>query len=285
MKILNLLSILLLVCTSIVSCDKKENSLLAESNMKNIKYGANAAQAMDIYLPAGRTTNNTKVLVFIHGGSWSGGDKSDFDGDINAIRGQLQDYAIFNINYRLAIGGANRFPAQIEDIQMALEFIANNAAEYRINPSKIGLVGASAGAHLGLLYAYKHNSNGNIKAVVNLFGPTNLTSLYTSHPVPAASQPVLQNFLGTTPLANPTLYANASPVNYVTAQSPATLILHGTMDYIVPISQSTELRAALTSAGAKVEMHTYNGEGHGWYGTTLQDTYSRTISFVKANVQ
>lgn len=285
MKVLNILSILLVVSTVMVSCDKTGSSLLAESNMKNIKFGSNAAQAMDVYLPAGRTTTNTKVLVFIHGGSWSAGDKSDFDADINAVKGQLSDYAIFNINYRLAANGTNRFPAQIEDIQLALDFIKSNAAEYKINASKIGLVGASAGAHLALLYAYKHNSNGNIKAVVDLFGPANLTTLYTSHPVPAASQPVLQNLLGTTPLANPTLYASASPVNYVTAQSPSTLILHGSMDYIVPITQSNELRNALTSAGAKVEMHTYNGEGHGWYGSTLNDTYSRTVTFMKANVQ
>lgn len=277
-----LFSTALLVGSVFTSCNKESGT--AESVMKNVKFGSDAAQAMDIYLPAGRTSTNTKVIVFIHGGSWSGGDKADFDVNINAIRPQLTDYAIFNINYRLA-NIQNQHPAQMEDVQSALDFISAKAAEYKVNANKIALVGASAGAHLALLHAYKNSRNGSIKAVVDLFGPTNLTTLYTNHPVPAASQPVLVNFLGTTPSANPSKYADASPVNFVSAQSPPTLILHGDADFIVPISQSSTLRVALLGVGAKVEMHSYIGEGHGWFGNTLTDTYNRTIAFVKANVQ
>lgn len=277
-----LFSTALLVGSVFTSCNKESGT--AESVMKNVKFGSDAAQAMDVYLPAGRTSTNTKVIVFIHGGSWSGGDKADFDVNINAIRPQLTDYAIFNINYRLA-NIQNQHPAQMEDVQSALDFISAKAAEYKVNANKIALVGASAGAHLALLHAYKNSRNGSIKAVVDLFGPTNLTTLYTNHPVPAVSQPVLVNFLGTTPSANPSKYADASPVNFVSAQSPPTLILHGDADFIVPISQSSTLRVALLGVGAKVEMHSYINEGHGWFGNTLTDTYNRTIAFVKANVQ
>ena len=274
-----LFSTALLVGSVFTSCNKESGT--AESVMKNVKFGSDAAQAMDVYLPAGRTSTNTKVIVFIHGGSWSGGDKADFDVNINAIRPQLTDYAIFNINYRLA-NIQNQHPAQMEDVQSALDFISAKAAEYKVNANKIALIGASAGAHLALLHAYKNSRNGSIKAVVDLFGPTNLTTLYTN---PAASQPVLVNFLGTTPSANPSKYADASPVNFVSAQSPPTLILHGDADFIVPISQSSTLRVALLGVGAKVEMHSYINEGHGWFGNTLTDTYNRTIAFVKANVQ
>ena len=277
-----LFSTALLVGSVFTSCNKESGT--AESVMKNVKFGSDAAQAMDVYLPAGRTSTNTKVIVFIHGGSWSGGDKADFDVNINAIRPQLTDYAIFNINYRLA-NIQNQHPAQMEDVQSALDFISAKAAEYKVNANKIALIGASAGAHLALLHAYKNSRNGSIKAVVDLFGPTNLTTLYTNHPVPAVSQPVLVNFLGTTPSANPSKYADASPVNFVSAQSPPTLILHGDADFIVPISQSSTLRVALLGVGAKVEMHSYINEGHGWFGNTLTDTYNRTIAFVKANVQ
>lgn len=283
--LVTILTTALIAATVISSCDKNEDSGLAESNSKNVKFGSETAQSMDVYLPQGRTTSNTKVIVFIHGGSWSGGDKSDFDTDIPSIRSQLKDYAIFNINYRLANNGQNRYPAQMEDVQKAIEFITSKGDEYKIDPKKIALVGVSAGAHMALLYAYKFDPDKSIKAVVDLFGPTNLTTLYTDHPVPAASQPVLVNFLGATPTTNSAKYFEASPINFVTSQSPPTLILHGDADYIVPLSQSTTLRNALLAAGAKVEIHTYVGEGHGWFGSTLTDTYNRTISFVKANVQ
>lgn len=275
---------LLLAGTILHSCRKAEDSGLAEMVSKNVKYGTHVEQSLDIYLPAGRTSEKTKTIVFIHGGSWSGGDKADFDEHITSIGKSLSDYAIFNINYRLA-GPQARFPAQIEDIQAALDFIESKAADFNIRTDKKALIGASAGAHLALLFAYNHNTDGSVKAVIDLFGPTDLTTLYTSHPVPAASQPVLVNFLGSTPAANPALYVQASPLTFVSGTSPATLILHGDMDFIVPISQSTQLRTKLMQAGAKVEMHTYTGEGHGWFGTTLQDTYNRTIAFVKENVQ
>lgn len=282
--ILKLLSIVFLSGMVFTSCHKTGDSELAESNMMNIKYGANAAQSVDVYLPAGRTSEKTNTIIFIHGGSWNAGDKSDFNPDITSIRSQLNDYAIFNINYRLA-GPQARFPAQMEDIQSAIDFIKSKAGEYNINAEKIALIGASAGAHLALLHAYKHNTSGSVKAVIDLFGPSDLVTLYNNHPVPAASQPVLQNLLGTTPTANPTLYAEASPINFVTAQSPATLILHGDADMIVPIAQSTTLRTRLQQAGAKVEMHTYLGEGHGWFGSTLTDTYSRAVTFLKQNLR
>jgi len=272
--------------TIMTSCSKKsEETVVAESIMKDVKYGSDAAQSIDIYLPAGRTTTDTKVILFIHGGSWSGGDKTDFNEAINAIRPQLTDYAIFTMNYRLANGGANRYPSQMDDIQAAINFINSKADDYKINPNKMALAGASAGAHLALLQAYKFNSNGKVKAVIDLFGPANLTTLYNNHPIPAASQPVLVNFLGATPATNPTLYYEASPINYINAQAPPTLILHGDADFIVPIEQSNSLYAKLQLNQVKTEMKVYAGEGHGWAGNNMNDTYSRTITFVKENVR
>jgi acetyl esterase/lipase len=272
--------------TIISSCQKTPSSQeVQQKDMKNETYGTNSAQKIDVYLPAERDTINTKVILFIHGGSWSGGDKNEFDSAIAAIRTRLPDYAMFSMNYRLAGNAQNRFPSQMQDIDSAIDFITNNARTYKINPTKIALVGASAGAHLALLQAYKNNADGRIKAVVDLFGPTDLVSLYNDHPVPAASQPVLVNFLGATPATNPTLYRDASPINFVTTHTVPTLIFHGDADYIVPSAQSIALKNKLLAANVKVEMTLYNGESHGWYGSNLLDTYAKTIAFIQQNVK
>ena len=284
-------SILLLLAMPLVigfsSCKKSESAdgEVKQQDIMNVSYGADASQKLDIYLPANRNSDKTKVLVFIHGGSWSGGDKSEFTSAISALRLMLPAYAIFNLNYRLATSASTRFPAQINDVQSAIDFIATKSAEYKINGNKIGLIGASAGAQLALLQAYKNNSNGKIKAVVDLFGPADLTTLYNNHPFPTVSQPTLVTYLGTTPSANATLYQQASPITFVTSTSVPTQIFHGELDYVVPIAQSTSLKTKLQSFSVKVEMVTYAGEGHGWFGSNLIDTYSKVVTFIQQNVQ
>jgi acetyl esterase/lipase len=269
-----------------MACQKGDNEDkgVAQLDLKNVLYGEDTAHNLDIYLPANRDTLNTKMLFFIHGGGWNSGDKNDFNEAITAIRKDLPEHAIFNINYRLAVNQATRFPAQMNDIQSALNFIQSKGREYKINTNKIGFVGASAGAHLALLYAYKNSNEGRIKAVVDLFGPTDLRDMYNHHPIPLQARPVLINFLGSRPAANPEIYEQASPLNFVNAQSVPTQIFHGSSDFVVPITQSTALKAKLEASNVKVEMTVYPTEGHGWYGNNLVDTYAKAVRFIKENV-
>ncbi|HEX8675594.1 MAG TPA: alpha/beta hydrolase [Segetibacter sp.] len=269
------------------SCQKGEKELetLTPLDMKNVAYGSDSAQNMDIYLPARRDTSNTKIILFIHGGSWSGGDKNEFNDAIAAIRTRLPQFAIFNMNYRLSSKGLNRFPVQIEDLQSAINSIANKANEYKVNANKYCLIGASAGAHLALLEAYKNNMDGRIKAVVDMFGPVDLTALYNDHPIPDQARPVLVNFLGATPSTDPDLYVQASPVNFVNTQTVPTKIFHGSDDIVVPLAQSDALKAKLQQNKVKVDLTVYSAEGHGWYGNNLLDTYQKTVEFIKENVR
>ena len=268
------------------SCQKGEKELetLTQLDMKNVSYGSDSAQNMDIYLPARRDTSNTKIILFIHGGSWSGGDKNEFNDAIAAIRTRLPQFAIFNMNYRLSYKGLNRFPIQIEDLQSAINSITNRANEYKVNANKFCLIGASAGAHLALLEAYKNNMDGRIKAVVDMFGPVDLTALYNDHPIPDQARPVLVNFLGATPSTDPDLYRQASPVNFVSTQTVPTKIFHGSDDIVVPLAQSDALKAKLQQNKVKVDLTVYSAEGHGWYGNNLLDTYQKTVEFIQENV-
>lgn len=281
--------ILFLVVISISSCKKAtdENSNILEAQtLLNVAYASNnSLQNMDVYLPANRNTLTTFPIILVHGGSWSGGDKTDFDADITSIKGSLNNYAIFNINYRLANGTTILLQQQIDDINTAINFITSKANDYQINTTKWGILGASAGAHLALLKTYKYNTDNKIKAVADLFGPTNMTWMYNNHPYPTLSQPIIQNVMGTTPALNPTLYYNASPINFASTAVTPTIIFHGTADDIVPISESVNLKNALITAGISFEYYSYNGESHGWTGANLTDTHNKIIAFIKNYVK
>ena len=204
MKQFSFLSILtaLLVFSS---CKKEDDSQQDMSViMLNVSYGNNAQQKMDVYLPATRSTTATKVMIMIHGGGWNTGDKTDFNEYVDSLKKREPTYAIFNINYRLATPTSNLFPSQENDVKAAVNFITTHAEEFEINKNKLVLVGASAGAHLALLQAYK-NTEPKIKAVVDFFGPTDLMIMY-NHPWHSMIPYLLKMLTGTTPSANANLY-------------------------------------------------------------------------------
>ncbi len=272
-----------------VSCKKSGGDALLDASIaadiRNVPYGTEALQNMDVYLPPNRSATTTNCVIIIHGGSWSGGDKADMDSAITAMKPLLANYATFNINYRLAATNNNIHPTQSNDVNAAINFIVSKANEYQINANKMVIVGASAGAHLGMLKAYKENTDGRIKAIVDLFGPNDLTWMYISHPLPAFSQSVLINYLGVTQPANPTLYQQASPINFVTSTAPPTQIFHGTADQVVPISESQRLQTKLQSLGVTNQYHTYTGAGHGDWSTTIwADVFLKASNFIKTYI-
>lgn len=253
---------------------------LPEQSLLNVSYGKDTLQKMDVYLPAGRTTE-IKSLILIHGGSWNGGSKNEFNNYIDSFKRRMPDYAIFNLNYRLVNGG-NLFPTQELDIKKAIDFIAEKADEYRVNRNSLELLGASAGGHLALLQAYKY-SDPKVKAVIDFFGPTDLVTMYLKpwHPLVPY---VLQMITGTTPAANEKLYKESSPINYVSTQSPPTLIFYGGYDNIVDISQSKALKNRLEKVGIEHDFVIYPNQRHGWYGTTLSNSFDKIESFLKTIV-
>ena len=249
---------------------------------RDVPYGKDSAQRLDVYLPAGRSSKTTRSLVLIHGGGWNSGSKADFKAYIDSFQKRMPDYAIFNINYRLFNGG-HTFPAQEEDVKLALGFITGKAADYAIDTNRIVLLGASAGAHLALLQAYKYQAP-RIAGVIDFFGPTDLTTMY-QHPWHPMVPFALQMVTGTTPAENPALYSQSSPVNFVSAQSPPTLIFHGGSDQVVNVSQSEALKSRLQAAGARNDLIVYPGQRHGWHGTTLSNSFDRIETFLRSAIK
>jgi len=274
---------LLFLFTAVFLSSCKKEDELAEQNQVDASYGADAAQKMDIYLPGGRSGSSTKVIILIHGGGWSTGDKTDFNAYVDTLKKRLPGYAIFNINYRLATGVPNLFPTQENDVKAAIGFIYSKRAGYAIS-DKFVLLGASAGAHLSLLQAYKYSSPVKIKAVVDLFGPTDLVDMYNNPASIFAPPAAVAAVVGATPLSNPTLYLQSSPINFATAQSPPTIILQGGVDILVSPSQSVALKNKLQSLGVIYQYVFYPTENHGWTGANMVDSFDKIQLFLTTNV-
>lgn len=277
----------LAVCLLFASCQKDTdpnggNQPLAAETQLNVSYGTDPLQKVDAYLPAGRTTSSTKVIILIHGGAWNQGDKADFNTYVDTLKKRLPDYAIFNINYRLATGTSNFFPVQEDDVKAAINFIYSKRNDYKIS-DKYVLLGASAGGHLALLHAYKNTTPVKIKAVVDFFGPTELVDMY-NNPANPLIPVVLQQVIGGTPATKATMYNDSSPLNFVTAQSPPTILLHGGVDIVVAFSQSVLLNNKLQAMGVTHQYVFYPTENHGWTGANLTDSFDKISAFLIANV-
>lgn len=250
--------------------------------LMNVAYGSDPAQVMDIYRPANRSADSTKVMIMIHGGAWSSGDKTDFNTYITTLKQRLPNYTLVNMNYRLANPIANAFPTQENDVLSALTYLYNHSSQLAIS-NKYVLLGASAGGQLSLLQAYKRVTPVAIKAVVDFFGPTDMVDLYNYQNNTA--QTGMQLLMGGTPASNPSMYQQSSPKNYVSSTSCPTIILQGGMDAIVPPHQSADLSAQLTLLGIANQYVYFANEVHGtWTNAHMDSSFNAITSFVLANV-
>jgi acetyl esterase/lipase len=276
-----------------ISCQKdvvndNGTSTANATTIFNAKYGSNAAQAMDIYLPANRSTNSTKVIVLIHGGGWTTGDKNDplFLPTVDTLKRRLPGYAIFNINYRLSATPDFLFPTQEMDVKAAVEFIYARRNEFGISDQFV-LAGASAGAHLAMLHAYKYNSPVKAKAVISLFGIGDLLQMY-NNPVGGNQliSVLLAQAVGKTPMQDSLIYSNSSPINFISSNTAMpTILLHGGLDPLVAPQQSLNVKNKLTASGISSQYILYPGAGHGdWNNATYSDAYSNIQAFLAIHV-
>lgn len=273
------LFILSMLTLLLFSCNKANDSNVHKYEKRvGVKYGPNDRNVLDLFLPKDRNTKDTKVFVWIHGGAWSDGDKSEFKHIQPFLDTTLNSYAFVSLNYRLfnANTNANRFPAQEEDIQLAMEFIYSKLSEWKVSENVV-IAGASAGGHLALLQAFKHNQSGLIKAGIAYYPPTELVSYF---PANLLSIAVLHGILNGNPNQRPEEYFQASPVNFITAESVPTLLFHGTADDVVPIQQSELLKEKLEEHNVPYDHIYFEGAGHAFSSQEAQETVRRIRDFL-----
>jgi acetyl esterase/lipase len=246
---------------------------LRDTTIQNISYGTNASQKLDLGLPAGRTTATSLVIV-VHGGGWSTGDKNELTWLLNGLK--QRGFAVANINYRLTLNTADNYKMQLDDVDSAVQFTLRQAAVQTFNGQKLYIVGHSAGGHLSLAYTYTRNTNGKIKAVGSLAGPTDLfaMSYYNFNVYNLILNPFLGVPLFPLTIASELRYKNCSPQYQAASTSAPTIFFHGDLDFVVTPDQSSSMYTKLGMLGVDRKIINYPLIFHDWWtdGTKTTNT-------------
>jgi acetyl esterase/lipase len=213
--------------------------------------------------------------VWIHGGGWQSGDKSLQASGVQ-LRQATRGYVVASINYRLS--GLASHPAQIHDCKAAIRWLRLHAAEYRIDPARVGVWGSSAGGHLAALVgtsgdvavlegAESPGASSRVSAVVDWYGPSDLPNMQAQglpcggdHSSAASPE---GRMVGCALTACLEKAREASPITWVSPDDPPFHIVHGTSDCTVPPLQSETFHAALVGAGVDSSLTLIPGAGHG----------------------
>lgn len=255
---------------------------------------------LDAYLPPAGVTRSGAAVIVVHGGSWGGGERSDFPHwNLWLAR---QGFAVFDVDYRLA--PQPNWLAATGDVKCAVAWVKRHAGEFRVSPDRLALLGRSAGGHLALLAAYTARDprlpascsgqasgeasapteadDTGVRAVVSLYGPTDLAWAY-DHPANMRvldGPETLRRFLGARPQESAEAsdrYMLASPTAHVTPRTPPTLLVHGGHDQLVRAENMERLAVRLEEAGVPhrevslaYAQHGFDYNFNGWGSQVLR---------------
>ena len=249
---------------------------------------------LDIYQPAKiEPKTRLPLIVWIHGGAWTAGDKNLCPAVVMVPRG----YVVASINYRLAQEAI--YPAQIHDCKAAVRFLRASAEKYQIDPDRVGVFGASAGGHLAALMGtsggdatlegnvgWNADQSSAVQAVCDWFGPTDLKALAVqkaSDKTGRDLKPVTALLGGPADTLN--LTRSANPITFIDKKDPPFLIMHGEEDKLVPISQSELLHKALSDAGVEVTFKPIPKTAHGGAAFSTPDNRKLVAEFFDKNLK
>jgi acetyl esterase/lipase len=256
--------------------------------LRDVRYAElSGAETLDLFLPR-RSGQVVPLVVFVHGGAFSGGDKGEIR-DVPGLLEQLQaeGYAVASVNYRLS--GEAPFPAAVQDVKAAVRWLRARAAGYGIDPDRVAIWGTSAGGYLASMVGVSGDQfsglddprlgtvgvSSRVQAVVSWYGPSDFTAMdrQAGQVTACAGRAQVHDEAGspestwlgsavqTSALARP-----ANPMAWLASAPAGSLppfrFVHGGADCSVPSGQSTEFAAALTAAGVPASATIVDGAGH-----------------------
>ena len=225
---------------------------------------------LDLYVPT--NAKSPPVVVWVHGGAWRGGSKSN----PSILPLTQSGYAVASVDYRLS--PVAKFPAQIHDIKAAIRFLRATTIQHGISTHRLGISGGSAGGHLAALVGLSNGvkalegtvgghpeQSSDVHAIAVFYGASNLTTILsqsTPHGVNMRT-PALELLLGGLPDSKPDLARLASPVFHVDPRDPPLLWYHGDQDPQMPINQAHEIVGAYKKQGLTATFEVVYGGAHG----------------------
>ncbi len=256
-------------------------------------------EKLDVYLPKEPVSTPTPAIIKIHGGGWAAGRRDSNRARHFAETFTRAGYIVFSISYKLMAyerDENNRilypvkvdaFPQNLYDCKSAIQWVRKQAPTYDVDPTRIALVGGSAGGHLALLTGMTHGTihdkgglypeySTAVSGIISLYGPTNLR-WFGSHMFHGPTEPNMDTY---------------SPINHISADTPPLLIIHGTADATVPYDNSTRFIDALIafeeeeSHALDYTMITVGGGAHSFHltprqGNRFTDTRPQTLEFLR----
>ncbi len=263
-------SIIFLVVLSCSSCNligveaEKSDHLNDISKGYNyaleVAYGKNSNIKMDIHTPQTLEGNPAEVIILLHGGGWTTGEKRFLKPTVDILIGQRRNLAIINMDYHLKLDSTkgNLLQTQLADLAEAFAFLRQNAEKYNIRKDNFRIFGISAGAHIALMYAYTSGDAG-IGAVVAGSAPTDLAikemldrSLWTR----------VEKLTGKKYGQAENVFKEDSPLYVASARSPKTYLIYGLRDSLVSPIQGKVLADKLQLLNVPTLLNILNDEDH-----------------------
>lgn len=276
---------------------------------RDVDYVGDATKAhqLDVFLPQGQGNGPFPLVIWVHGGGWAAGDKSDIGRDedikMNDTKKLLlaKGYAVAAPNYRTLPD--TKFPEPMQDVAASVRFLRAHAGEFGLDTNRFALMGDSAGAHLGAMTAMTpknaelqgtlgQGGDASVKAFVGYYGIYDLTKRTEDQKAQCGGgKPGAESSHGRLIGADPDspegepVAAKASPVTYVAPDSPPTLLFQGKQDCTAPPMQAERYHAALKQAGVATEL-TELDKSHGdQQFFTDPAVHEQLIRFLDAHVK
>lgn len=265
---------------------------------ENIGYrkGDSDAWKLDIAYPKKKSEKPYPAIIFVHGGGWRSGDKTNGMFRTIPIDYATKGYVCISINYRLT--GEAPFPACVEDCKNAVRWLRANANKYNVDSDRIGAFGNSAGAHLvamlgvvpaeaGLEGDGPHQEySSRVQCVACAAAPTNFPKWYGKEVDYKAINGTLKMFFGSGTIDEyKELAKKASPITYVKPGTVPFFVCHGTADRTVPVYQGDSFVEALKEAKADVTYLRYDGAGHGAMNQNKKESFAELEKFFQRNLK
>lgn len=264
---------------------------------RTYSYGKSPAQRLDAYWrDEGPRAKPRPAVLILHGGYWQSGDKG---GGWKYFARQLteQGFVVLSANYRLAPKA--QWPAQREDSLSALDFVKTHARLWNADPSRVAVLGSSAGGHLATQIGTLGTGTAQVRAVIALSPPNNPLMAFRDGVQPGASprqvklRQAVTDLIGCVPDIEGddsgdrddcwTRLDDASTITHVSAGDAPMLLMHGTGDF-VPVAQSTELARALREAGVQATVKSVEGDLHATQMLDDQQTFPTIVSWLRKHL-